>query len=71
MKFHISEDGEHIVVEHQCTRPADWPPVVAQLPNGPHGWIITNRDPLTVTPSIHCTECDAHGFITDGEWKVA
>jgi hypothetical protein len=26
---------------------------------------------LTVTPSIHWTDCGCHGFITDGEWVAA
>jgi hypothetical protein len=68
MDFRLAEDGDHVIVEHQCTRPEGWPPVVAELPNGPHGWTITSREPLSVIPSILCSECGLHGYITDGQW---
>lgn len=32
------------------------------------GWVITQRDPLTVVPSIHLLDCGCHGWITNGEW---
>jgi hypothetical protein len=35
------------------------------------GWHIIAEDPLTVEPSIRCAECGLHGFITDGQWRVA
>lgn len=38
------------------------------MPSGADGWHVQQADPLTVTPSIHCTACGTHGFITDGQW---
>ena len=32
------------------------------------GWEITNPDPLTVMPSLNCTQCDSHGHILNGQW---
>lgn len=69
--FELDEDGTHVHVTHQCTRPADWPPVEATLPQGPAGWTTVSTDPLTVTPSIQCDACGLHGFITDGRWTPA
>jgi len=28
-----------------------------------------NDDGTTVTPSILCSDCGTHGFLTDGEWR--
>jgi len=36
--------------------------------NTEHGWQIQSTDPLTVTPSILCSGCGTHGFITAGSW---
>jgi len=32
------------------------------------GHTIVQPDPLTVSPSILCTDCTVHGFVTDGRW---
>lgn len=43
------------------------------LQTGPHGsgHSVSRREDgaLTVTPSILCTDCGTHGFITDGQWR--
>lgn len=31
-------------------------------------WNRTGEDPLTLTPSILCRVCGAHGFVTAGRW---
>ena len=35
-------------------------------------WMIIQREPLTLSPSLHCDlahgGCGAHGFIRDGQW---
>lgn len=31
-------------------------------------WELVNREPLTVTPSLHDPTTGWHGFITDGKW---
>lgn len=35
------------------------------------GWVIEQRNPLTLSPSIHCLECGCHGFIREGRWVPA
>jgi hypothetical protein len=32
------------------------------------GWDVIQREPLTLTPSLLCTACGSHGYITDGRW---
>jgi hypothetical protein len=75
--FWLDDDGRHVVWEHDCRidwmrdgsdvtllRTEPWP-----LPiNEQTGWVVRSTDPLTVTPSILCTGCGTHGFITDGQW---
>lgn len=39
-------------------------------PDGPK-WTVVGWEPLTVTPSLLCTLCGDHGFITDGRWVPA
>lgn len=69
--FWLDEDGRHVHFSHRCTTPHD-PELEemygAPLPLGPDGWRLVSVDPITVTPSILCKDCDIHGFITDGKW---
>ena len=39
------------------------------LPNT--GWHVDQKDPLTISPSILCSECKAHGFFREGKWVPA
>lgn len=32
---------------------------------------LDSIEPLTVSPSLQCTRCPAHGFIREGKWVVA
>lgn len=34
-------------------------------------WTLHSLNPLTVTPSLLCLDCKAHGFITNGKWVPA
>ncbi len=34
-------------------------------------WDLVSLDPLTVSPSLLCQTCGAHGFIRDGRWVKA
>lgn len=69
---------EHVEVqcEHMRTTPGfepdgEWPGIWVTLPlNTATGWQITEREPLTITPSI-LIDCGCHGFITRGVWVPA
>jgi hypothetical protein len=41
-------------------------------PNEGATWMVEQREPLTLSPSLHCDPaiggCGAHGFIRDGRW---
>ena len=74
--FILDEDGEHVWWWHDClitwtTEPL-WQEVEraeVRLPLNPAtGWVVTQVYPLTVTPSILCSGCGTHGFITAGSW---
>lgn len=32
-------------------------------------WTVQSWDPLTLDPSILCTECGCHGYIRNGAWE--
>jgi hypothetical protein len=74
--FYLSPDGKHVHWEHDClitwtNEPGDQEieRTSVMLPTDPeHGWMVKAEDPLTVFPSILCTGCKTHGFITNGEW---
>lgn len=34
-------------------------------------WTVVAEDPLTLSPSLLCTECGHHGHITEGRWQPA
>lgn len=34
-------------------------------------WDVSQRDPLTLSPSILCRACGNHGFIRNGKWEKA
>ena len=74
--FRLDDDGKHVRWSHDClvtwtTEPL-WQEVIRDeivLPvNAEHGWQVQATDPLTVTPSILCSGCGTHGFITNGAW---
>lgn len=79
--FELDADGVHVWYWHHCSfvgfRPdgtvtggievVDEPQHV--LPRGKEKcWTVVQREPLTVVPSILCSECGTHGFITNGQW---
>lgn len=81
VKFWLDEDGGHVVFQHHCAHRESWKPVVdedgsvypwnpvkATLPLSAEWWVVQNLDPLTVTPSVLCSDCGCHGFITNGVW---
>ena len=34
-------------------------------------WTVQSWEPLTLSPSLLCTECGDHGFIREGRWVPA
>jgi hypothetical protein len=72
ISFRLDEDQVHVWFTHNCKQ-TDGEELTTMLPNGPQGWTVQSREPLTVTPSIHCNpggtigEC-VHGWIRDGKW---
>lgn len=48
----------------------DLPGVAEKFPGRPL-WQVQSYDPLTLTPSLLCTTCGHHGFITEGRWVPA
>lgn len=55
------EDGR-VVIEHDCNGRRN----TATLNNAE--WTVTCEEPLTVQPSVHCGDCDLHGWITGGQF---
>lgn len=68
--WNLMGDGRHVNVAHRCLPEKHgngW--VSGPLPLGP--WRVVSAEPLTVEPSISCSDCGLHGWITDGEWRWA
>jgi len=38
---------------------------------GPDSWEVVQESPLTLSPSIDCSVCPAHGYIREGRWVDA
>jgi len=32
-------------------------------------WALVSLEPLTITPSVLCSECGHHGYIKNGRWE--
>lgn len=46
-------------------------PEMAALGDAAPTWQVQSWDPLTLSPSILCRECGAHGFVREGRWVPA
>ena len=44
---------------------------VGFLPHDPTGWEMVQREPLSISPSLLCNVCHAHGWIRQGRWIPA
>lgn len=42
--------------------------VQRQLVNDRTRWTVVSWEPLTLSPSLLCGACGAHGFIREGKW---
>lgn len=64
-------DGGGVLWEHD-TLPGYWRPRHQISPKDGATWTVVQREPLTLSPSLHCaTEnggCGAHGFVQNGKW---
>lgn len=45
--------------------------VARKLEPGRPMWKVHSFEPLTLSPSIHRTDCGCHGFIREGRWIPA
>ena len=43
--------------------------IAVALTPGKQGHRVTQEDPLTITPSLHCTACGLHGYVEYGTWR--
>jgi hypothetical protein len=57
-----------IRIEHACRVVEGVTLITAPALQLAQGHVVTQVDPLTITPSILCTDCGLHGFITNGVW---
>ena len=63
-------DGS-IGIRHICDRsirPRDGRVGIIAPRLDPLGHVVISEQPLTITPSVGCSDCGLHGFITNGEW---
>lgn len=51
--------------DKQCSGCLSWDPADAKH------WDLISLDPLTLSPSLLCDACGAHGFIQAGHWRPA
>lgn len=69
------KDGSHWRFEHLCkTIPNDPVDGATRLKIAPYlspGHKIVSEDPLTIQGSILCTDCKAHGFVINDNWRSA
>lgn len=46
-------------------------PVQREQDPGRPKWVVESREPLTLIPSLLCTQCGDHGFVREGRWVRA
>lgn len=47
-------------------KPDSWIPI-----DSARWWTLVSMEPLTLSPSLHCTICGMHGFVREGKWVPA
>ena len=76
-RIQVTKDWTSFVEEHRDLRdPSRSCAGSGGIEGGPiaepgRSWKLKSREPLTLTPSIQCTVCGNHGFVTDGKWVPA
>ena len=64
----VWEEGEaQPSIEHRCARPDA---TILSAPQLQHD-ISGSREAPTIRPSVLCSDCGLHGWITDGKWTDA
>lgn len=64
----MDDDDRHFLWKHICLEEEH----EGRLPiNSDMGWQLDSKDPITISPSIHCQTCGTHGWIRNGEWVDA
>lgn len=67
VKFYEDDLGLHVI----HPRPDGGELCLGGVNFRPGGWILECRDPITISHSIHCMACGAHGFIRGSKWVPA
>lgn len=66
IETHVTPDGDR----HSGGILFDLSGVREAFPNRPV-WTVERWEPLTLSPSIQCTDCGRHGWIREGRWASA
>ncbi len=48
-----------------------WVPIKSPGRTDERFWDLLSKTPLTISPSVVCTACSAHGWIQQGAWRDA
>lgn len=58
-----------IRIHHECKQVGEHRMVCAPALRVGNGHVIENMDPVTISPSILCPDCDLHGYVRAGRWE--
>lgn len=74
LAVYVDDDGT-LRFEHLCSRDkrlADPGPPIRIAPAFGAAHVIQGpMERLTITPSVLCSDCGTHGFVTEGVWRSA
>jgi hypothetical protein len=66
--MHKKPDGSDCVGGFIAFKNRPW---ADQFGDSIEAWDVISEDPITLSPSVLCTQCQDHGFIQNGKWVVA
>lgn len=71
--YHWRQDGTECTPHHVALADGTWAKEFAKSGVMIRSWSVISRDPLTLSPSILCSDpgCKDHGFIENGKWRPA
>lgn len=64
-------DSDKAMLLLKCPHGEGGVTIKGEMPGNEEGWTVESWEPLTLSPSIHRTECGCHGFIREGKWVTA